>query len=146
MAGERIMAPKPPAGLISARIRLSNDKRREQAKIVCEHPKPRPFNYKGIEITILSREVFNRTNIFNGVVYNNYLLEVYCEAWRNGEKLAIDGHMLVDGPRLCVPDGTFRLEIIDGKEMVVENLREDPEAALMETVGDDIFSQAAMKK
>ena len=132
-----VLAPKPIPGALAARLAVSRDRAAEKVAIHLEQPMPRPFNYQGIEITVLNRRrvvIEKPGSVSHGV-------EVWVEARRNGVILPIDPHLRWFPPPLMVPDGTHREEVIDGETVTVANHREDPAAAFVEIVGQAVMGQ-----
>lgn len=64
-------------------------------------------------------------------------VEVYARAWKNGTPVGFgaDGSVETErfrffNPPVLVPDGTTRIEMIDGVSVRLDNMKEDPEQAL----------------
>ena len=133
----KILAPKPDPGPLSKRIAGAVDWREERCRIALESGIPEPFNYLGIDIVVLKMGRFESSKPYPtppGV-------EFWVEAYWDGKKLPIDGHLPFFPPPVMVQSGTYRIEAIDGKDVEIANHREDPRAALMEVIGQTIAGQ-----
>ena len=137
----RILAPRPAPGYFQLRVALAKDSREERVSIHAERPIPPPFSYQGIEISIERLQRVESTK----AIPTPPGIEVWVTAARNGQPLAIDGHLRFFPPPLLVPDGTYRLEAQQIGQRVesveVANYREDPAAALCTVIGQAIAGQ-----
>ena len=75
----------------------------------------------------------------NSLRFVDDLLEVYVEATKSGNRVAVNNPLLFRNPPIMVPDGTFHYETNSyGEQLLTNNYKEDILAALKEIIGQTI--------
>lgn len=94
------------------------------------------FNSCGIyTIAPIKVEIQSLRNIGEGV-------EIYARAWKNNVPLGFgDGSVEIEkfiimNPPIMVPDGTQSLKMVEGREVLRDNFKEDPVAAIHQVLAD----------
>jgi len=101
-------------------------KRLSAIKIKKFFKKEGEFNKRGFDIKILKLNIKGED------------LSVTIEAYKDGEKLTIDNPYIYVNPPVKVFTGKYHKELLEGKEIDVENFEYNPEEALMEIITQTI--------
>lgn len=120
------LAEKPLPGELTTRILQAKNKKLEKAKILAEVDLSREYQREGIQIKITSKEV------------DGDMLKVLCTAKKDGVEIPLDLPFFFHNPPCCVPNGTYRKEVLDGEEVTIPNHEENPMEALKQIVFESV--------